>query len=940
MLRLLSMGAALALASTALLASALRPCEVRRNFVAAGVRGAAVGRVAVQIGAGAESCIEARVASAGGCPVLHLWDTALRQEVARTSSLCLPFSRTVRLCHRNRERQVRSYLLIAHAASAGGAGTVELLQGGKPLSRALRIGRSELPLQLGPRYTYWVAASPRAPIAATLYALGEDGELLAIADDGGPVGLPRLPGDDRIRTLLLAAEPAPGTLSVYASDPRDDDGDGLGHALEAALGTCDSPAQPTCSKSALAAYYRKVRRGTRDTDRDGLPDAGELLGVAGAAGKPGLDLPRWGADPRHKDVFVEVDRHAPAEHDALSEDDYARVARLFAQGSAAALRNPDGKPGVRLHFDAGLAPARADRAALVGDWGGSNVVALRDYRKARTTDFEPARWGHFRYALLSRQGTGQARRDAFTINRDYHRVPVFAHELAHTLGLSHEGHPSWGKVNCKPGYFSIMNYAYQNREEVGFSRGAGFALDPTRVIEAEGLGTWPAQRLREPPFALEVFAAAHGAAVDWNRDGVISREPIRAALTFATYKSCGASMVARTTLAQDEVAPATPVLARLGARLHALWLDATGQAWTRSGEVSGPDAHGSCPHGDDGKNPCMTFSEAQPVAGLSGVRALAALPAGDAQLWLGYVDGQARVHLAQLALQGSRLAVEHDATIEGARTDDAPALAQLSLEESRYGGSAALGVFFRAADGGGTLMQALAQGARGPWLVRPVRDTAGRPIATAHGPSVLRLGTGELCGAFSDRERSLRFYCYAPVRDAWVDLSDRAFFGGQGPEVGGPVGLAYHRYRTADGAPLGGPVSHGRGALYMTVTEPAPGTRGPPDNPILYVSRSLDAVHGAFAQIDFHVRGTFDSEWTHVAPGTTVTLYEDQSLSALKAVMTDRDAGALRVELLPLADGTFSATLGYGSDFEVMERGICTALRGEALCGDRSTGAY
>lgn len=47
-----------------------------------------------------------------------------------------------------------------------------------------------------------------------------------------------------------------------------------------------------------------------------------------------------------------------------------------------------------------------------------------------------------------------------------------------------------------------------------------------------------------------------------------------------------------------------------------------------------------------------------------------------------------------------------------------------------------------------------------------------------------------------------------------------------------------------------------------------------------------------------------------------------------------------RIELLPVADGAFAAELGAGDDFAVMERGICTGLRGAKWCGGPKTGAY
>jgi len=91
-----------------------------------------------------------------------------------------------------------------------------------------------------------------------------------------------------------------GDAALYVNDvsTSDLDGDGLGDGLEADVGTCWDPAV-TCPWS----------EAHDDTDRDGLPDGEELLGVFGSDpdGGDDLALPRWGGSPLHKDVYVEVD---------------------------------------------------------------------------------------------------------------------------------------------------------------------------------------------------------------------------------------------------------------------------------------------------------------------------------------------------------------------------------------------------------------------------------------------------------------------------------------------------------------------------------------------------------------------------------------------------------------------------------------------------------
>jgi len=138
-------------------------------------------------------------------------------------------------------------------------------------------------------------------------ALDAAGRVLARDDSSGPQGLPKLKAPAGTHALWVAAllddassERSSSRVNVYVNDALTDrDGDGLGRKLERALGTCDAPDDRGCVGSRLADYYKEVRHATRDTDRDGLTDSDELLGVPG---KPRLDLPRYGADPRHKDV--------------------------------------------------------------------------------------------------------------------------------------------------------------------------------------------------------------------------------------------------------------------------------------------------------------------------------------------------------------------------------------------------------------------------------------------------------------------------------------------------------------------------------------------------------------------------------------------------------------------------------------------------------------
>lgn len=872
-------------------------------------------RVPLELAAQAEITLETRDPTPGAAAVLHLWDVAARAEVARSHAARWLGSRQ-RLLFRNRTSEPRSYQLLVLARSDAEHGAADVWRDGVLWLPRAKLGGARVRMASGSNIVHQVAALPGSPRAATLLALDADQRVIAIDERSGPTGLPRLPGDEHIDSLALAPEGAePGMFRLYANDSTDRDQDGLGRRLERALSTCDHPDQRGCNSSALARFYRSV--GTRDSDRDGLTDGDEVLGGQGAA----LDLPRFGADPRHKDVFVEIDHQARLDSLGFSERDLVEIAALFRAGSARSLRNPDQLPGVRVHFDAGFTPSDRRWLALFGDHGGSGASAAKEYRSARARDFTPSRSGFFRYAFSTRTGRGQTSGDAFTVNRDLARVTIFAHELGHTLGLKHHGHDSWGRTNCKPNYRSIMNYLYQPRYEVGFSRSAGRPLDPAGVFERGAARAFPPALLRDPPLELDVI----GRDVDWNRDGLISEQAVRAGLTWGTYKSCAAAEYHAMTLAQA-VAPSTPVLLADASGLWAFWLDEHGRLWWRHG------------YGDPNG---LTWTEPDSLADPSALRQISGTVTPGALVLAGLrADGA----LALFAFEASArdLQLSAASVIEAVRSDSAPGLVFDPVDARYYGATQLLRVLVRARGAEGALYQASALDARGPFELRRMLDASGLPLTAASAPSVLHLPTRETCAVLLDAQSFMRFFCYEPSSDRWRELSQQAWQSGLGPRTHGRVGLGFHHYRNASGEFVENDAT--RGALYLTFSEPAASNAPDPNNPHYFVSEALADRAGNRARdaVSLRWRGSVLTEWTTLAPDTGVALAEAASHPGLHALMALRGdtRHSARLEFLPHADGELDQLLESGDDFAVMERGICLGIRSVAECGDETTADY
>lgn len=229
---------------------------------------------------------------------------------------------------------------------------------------------------------------------------------------------------------------------------------------------------------------------TRDTDGDGLYDTWETEGIdIGYDEIIELDLPAMGADPLHKDLFVEIEL---MDNVLFKETSIQMVRDAFAY---APILNPDGTYGINLHWDADteaagqLPPFQESidddlssdfRSIKEAYWG---TKSERD-DLANSTNYREARRMAIRYCLYANKfdnpklgGRGELGGNDFAIPasllNERATAISFMHELGHNLGLDEGGGDN---ILFKPNYISVMNYGFE-----AFTRnGAKLDLDYSR----------------------------------------------------------------------------------------------------------------------------------------------------------------------------------------------------------------------------------------------------------------------------------------------------------------------------------------------------------------------------------------------------------------------------------------------------------------------------
>lgn len=167
-------------------------------------------------------------------------------------------------------------------------------------------------------------------------------------------------------------------------------------------------------------------------------------------------------------------------------------------------------------------------------------------------------------------------------------------------------------------------------------------------------------------------------------------------------------------------------------------------------------------------------------------------------------------------------------------------------------------------------------------------------------------------------------------------MTSTAFGSTAPPAIVSKAGIAFHVPRYWSETPRGSDAA--RGQFWFTAVVAVRDSKGNVSyKPEMWISNVLDSSKDPAQDLRFDTRrrGKIGNAWTRMHAGTGVALYEDLGLGALKGLWMRWDGSQKlpMLEFLPFADGSFNVQLRDGSDFRVMERGICLGIAGEAYCG-------
>lgn len=887
----------------------------------------------VDLAANAAVTFQAINVSAGSDPVLHLLD-ASGAEVKMASSGGGLFP--VRIAYTPPANA--NYRLVVRARSNASSGTCDIAMNDVPWQHhvvfagwqtalsQLRAGEALETVKVpnGARGTHllFVLKPNGLGIERRAYGNGTAG--------AGALSLGPALGNRRV-VVGVNRWAVPGPVRLVRNDAaipgHDVDGDGLGNELETALGLCSALSGLATGPDG-SAFNCGLATDRRDTDGDGVLDLWEVLGRRDAW--PHQPLPLYGADPRHKDLFVEVDfmqrlpdevevKMTPATARQFAAYYGDRIGVVTAERQlfrASTLRNPDGKPGIRAHLDIGVEPTDPADATVFGDWGGHDVVPAvldasgnwvgLDYRVAWTTHLDAARRGIFRHSSSPATGGGSNSEDNFAFSAGINQPWVLAHESGHAQGIGHSG-PSHVTgdvdVNCKPNYQSMMNYAFQSvPNDVGFSDGLETGpLNNSVLKERQAVPPSNASYLAILQNVFRYYVDPALGHVDWNRDGEFASagDTVRAYANYNPTSVGGCEFTRYNRMMAGSTTTVSPAIARVAGRTYVFWAtpSAISYKWTGSSLACAVPSTAPCAPWNGGG--------AVPIPGAQGLDVVRMDGGSSSRLVLVAVGASGQLLQARLTLTGT------SESWSGVSLVDPSEVASGEPSVVAIGACDAVLAYKTAAGDLRTRRGNCAGGSS--WLVaEPGLDTAGTALVLAAQASPA-LGRGYLpskgsspllLGAFvAAGDSRLRVYSYDAGAGRWELSTDLDSI----PAAKGRPAMAW--------VPFGGSDEPGR--LYLAYQRASDGMYRWMWS---YVKVTKDASGTVISKVGRIGLDTwFDNVWFG-GKGLDL-LYEPGVDTNLRAVSADLGAG--EVALRPKADGIQDMSYLNYNDWQVQRLGLC-----------------
>lgn len=781
------------------------------------------------------------------------------------------------------------------------------------------------------------AAPPRGLASHTAYLLSHDRSRI-VARSSGTSTIVSAP--DRGDVVVLYASAASGRLRVYRNDRATDaDADGLGDRLEGAIGTCASPraSAPGVSCAALAD--------TRDTDGDGLWDLWEVSGKFAFVNNVWevVPLPAWGANPRHKDIFIEVDFRRLTEQDnidGVAERMLPSVARQMAATYAdqattdPAMRtahaqdvgNPDGEPGISLHVDTGVPPETPADATIYGDWTGYTAVnavpdGLGGFRpqtpgEAMVNNLAESRRGLFHYVLGYTSGGG-ACGVGIACGFNMFSSGNSSHEFGHTLWLDHNGPAGTHEPNCKPNYPSLMNYAYLDSGYMRFSDGRGFpALNNHALVESSMVPepTWT--NVLSSVFRYRVDAAT--GSVDWNRDGVFqpAGSPVRAYANLRPGDSGGCEFTREGEVFVGSMSARSPAVVRYNGMV---WIFSV--TLDRRLEYAYTTAPWTCANVDDCPTPSFPYRVVHEIGPVDAIDAAAIKVNGNWVLIIVGIRPDGSLFETWMHMSGWNIIWQSTVTVPAS-----PASGEPSLAVSRDGTSVAL-----AYKGTDNIVRYRTR-TTATWRPEEQVIVAGQPVsmhpAASPGLAFTGLPTGSvvgqetLVGAFADSDGYIRLYQRGGFpKFGWTTLGIpyQSMYSGIGRPAMAWTGTA-PSHTTDGGAARAAPATVGRFyILYIQSNAPFGNVTNP--NPVRMAMSYVDNS-GTFR---IGLVSYFDNVWSY-AFGVDLLQPNEVGLRAAETYSIPKPAAFQMVTFRPHADGISNLPYSNKNDWPVLAWASCAVL--------------